>query len=92
MCGLRLLAISFVALAGLAGSAAAHVTLEQEKAAANSTYNLLRVMGDGVGIGPILMGLAKSAHVLTPSATARRIVNMTAIAAVDALVRAQRAG
>jgi len=59
--------------------------------AANSTYNLLRVMGDGVGIGPILMGLAKSAHVLTPSATARRIVNMTAIAAVDALMRAQRA-
>jgi malate dehydrogenase (oxaloacetate-decarboxylating)(NADP+) len=58
--------------------------------AANSTYNLLRVMGDGVGIGPILMGLAKSAHVLTPSATARRIVNMTAIAAVDALVRAKR--
>jgi len=60
--------------------------------AANATYNLLRVMGDGVGIGPILMGLAKSAHVLTPSATARRIVNMTAIAAVDALMRAQRAG
>jgi malate dehydrogenase (oxaloacetate-decarboxylating)(NADP+) len=59
--------------------------------AANATYNLLRVMGDGVGIGPILMGLAKSAHVLTPSATARRIVNMTAIAAVDALVRGQRA-
>jgi len=58
--------------------------------AANATYNLLRVMGDGVGIGPILMGLAKSAHVLTPSATARRIVNMTAIAAVDALVRANR--
>jgi malate dehydrogenase (oxaloacetate-decarboxylating)(NADP+) len=60
--------------------------------AANATYNLARAMGDGVGIGPILMGLAKSAHVLTPSATARRIVNMTAIAAVDALVRAQRAG
>ena len=58
--------------------------------AANATYNLARAMSDGVGIGPILMGLAKAAHVLTPSATARRIVNMTAIAAVDALVRAQR--
>jgi malate dehydrogenase (oxaloacetate-decarboxylating)(NADP+) len=58
--------------------------------AANATYNLLRVMGDGVGIGPILMGLARPAHVLTAHATVRRVVNMTAIAAVDALVRAER--
>jgi len=47
MCGLRLLAISFVALAGLAGSAAAHVTLEQEKAAANSTYKAVLRVGHG---------------------------------------------
>jgi malate dehydrogenase (oxaloacetate-decarboxylating)(NADP+) len=59
--------------------------------AANAAYNLTRAMTDGVGLGPILMGLSKSAHVLTPSATIRRIVNMTAVAAVDALIRAERA-
>ncbi len=59
--------------------------------AANITYNMVRVMTDGVAIGPILMGLDKPAHILTPAATARRIVNMTAIAAVDAQIRKQRA-
>jgi malate dehydrogenase (oxaloacetate-decarboxylating)(NADP+) len=59
--------------------------------AANAGYNLVRSVTDGVGIGPILMGLAASAHVLTPSATVRRVVNMTAIAAVDAQIRAARA-
>jgi malate dehydrogenase (oxaloacetate-decarboxylating)(NADP+) len=58
--------------------------------AANAAYNITRAMTDGVGLGPILMGLAKSAHVLTPSATIRRIVNMTAVAAVDAQIRAER--
>jgi malate dehydrogenase (oxaloacetate-decarboxylating)(NADP+) len=38
----------------------------------------------------ILMGLAHAAHVLTRSATVRRVVNMTAIAAVDAILRAER--
>ncbi|HEX5754831.1 MAG TPA: phosphate acyltransferase, partial [Arenimonas sp.] len=58
--------------------------------AANASYNLVRHMTDGVGVGPILMGLGASAHVLTPSATVRRVVNMTAIAAVDAQIRAAR--
>jgi len=58
--------------------------------AANASYNLVRSVTDGVGIGPILMGLASAAHVLTPSATVRRVVNMTAIAAVDAQIRAAR--
>jgi malate dehydrogenase (oxaloacetate-decarboxylating)(NADP+) len=58
--------------------------------AANAAYNLVRSVTDGVGIGPILMGLASTAHVLTPSATVRRVVNMTAIAAVDAQIRAAR--
>jgi len=60
--------------------------------AANAAYNLTRAMTDGVGLGPILMGIGKAAHVLTPSATIRRIVNMTAVAAVDAQVRAGRGG
>ncbi|MGR2664320.1 MULTISPECIES: NADP-dependent malic enzyme [Chromobacterium] len=53
--------------------------------AANISYNLLRVSAsDGVTIGPILMGMSKSAHILTPIASVRRIVNMVALAAVDA--------
>ena len=59
--------------------------------AANTGYNLTRAMTDGIGIGPVLMGMAKPAHVLTPSATVRRVVNMTAIAAVEAQIRATRA-
>jgi malate dehydrogenase (oxaloacetate-decarboxylating)(NADP+) len=57
--------------------------------AANIVYNMVRVMTDGVAIGPILMGVSKPAHVLTPSATVRRIVNMSALAAVEAQIRAQ---
>ncbi|HET6604826.1 MAG TPA: NADP-dependent malic enzyme [Xanthomonadaceae bacterium] len=57
--------------------------------AANIAYNLSRAMSEGVGLGPILMGVAGAAHVLTPSATVRRVVNMTAIAAVDAQIRAE---
>jgi malate dehydrogenase (oxaloacetate-decarboxylating)(NADP+) len=58
--------------------------------AANIVYNMVRVMTDGVAIGPILMGVSKPAHVLTPSATVRRVVNMTALAAVEAQIRAER--
>ena len=60
--------------------------------AANITYNMFRVATDGVAIGPILMGLDKPAHILTPDATSRRVVNLTAIAAVDAQIRAARRG
>ena len=58
--------------------------------AANIVYNMVRVLTDGVAIGPILMGVSKPAHVLTPSATVRRIVNMTAVAGVEAQIRARR--
>jgi malate dehydrogenase (oxaloacetate-decarboxylating)(NADP+) len=53
--------------------------------AANISYNLLRMAaGHGITVGGILLGAARPAHVLTPSATVRRIVNMTALAVVDA--------
>ena len=55
--------------------------------AANITYNMVRVMTDGVAIGPILMGIDQPAHVLTPASTPRRVVNMTAIVAVEAQIR-----
>ncbi|WP_426701916.1 NADP-dependent malic enzyme [Rhodanobacter sp. Col0626] len=60
--------------------------------AANISYNMIRVMTDGVAIGPILMGIDKPAHILTPASSARRVVNMTAIAAVDAQIRAAQQG
>ncbi|MEB0134871.1 NADP-dependent malic enzyme [Actimicrobium sp. CCC2.4] len=53
---------------------------------ANIAYNLLKVAaGNGIAIGPILLGCAKPVHILTPSATVRRIVNMTALCVVDAI-------
>ncbi|MCP2040259.1 malate dehydrogenase (oxaloacetate-decarboxylating)(NADP+) [Neisseria sp. HSC-16F19] len=52
---------------------------------ANICYNLLRVSAsDGITIGPILMGLAKPVHIVTPISSVRRIINMVALAAVDA--------
>jgi malate dehydrogenase (oxaloacetate-decarboxylating)(NADP+) len=56
--------------------------------AANIAFNLLKnSAGGGITIGPILLGAAKSVHILTPSATVRRIVNMTALTVVDAGVQ-----
>ncbi|MEX0732652.1 MAG: NADP-dependent malic enzyme [Aquisalimonadaceae bacterium] len=52
--------------------------------AANIAFNLLKVMGDGVSVGPILLGTNKPAHILTPSVTVRGIMNMTALATVEA--------
>jgi malate dehydrogenase (oxaloacetate-decarboxylating)(NADP+) len=60
--------------------------------AANISFNLLKVTsGGGVTLGPILLGVAKPVHILTPSATVRRIVNMTALTVVDANIERQRA-
>ena len=53
--------------------------------AANISFNLLKMTGgEGLTIGPILLGAAKPVHILTPTATVRRLVNMTALAVVDA--------
>ena len=54
--------------------------------AANILFNVLKVTGgNGVTVGPILLGAAASAHILTPSATVRRVVNMTALAVANAV-------
>ena len=59
--------------------------------AANISFNLLKVAaGGGVTLGPMLLGVARPVHVLTPSATVRRIVNMTALTVVDANVQRQQ--
>jgi malate dehydrogenase (oxaloacetate-decarboxylating)(NADP+) len=53
--------------------------------AANIAYNLLKTAaGGGIAIGPVLLGAAQPVHVLTPSTTVRRIVNMTALTVADA--------
>ncbi|MEK6210178.1 MAG: NADP-dependent malic enzyme [Pseudomonadota bacterium] len=53
--------------------------------AANISFNLLKMTGgEGITVGPILLGAAKPVHILTPTATVRRLVNMTALCVVDA--------
>lgn len=54
--------------------------------AANIAYNLLKMLGGGAPIGPILVGAAHSVHVLTQSVTVRGLVNMSALAVVRAHV------
>jgi malate dehydrogenase (oxaloacetate-decarboxylating)(NADP+) len=58
--------------------------------AAHIAFGLTRAISHAVGLGPILLGAGRPAHVLTPSVTARRIMNMTAIAVVDAQVYASK--
>ncbi|MCS0615641.1 NADP-dependent malic enzyme [Massilia kyonggiensis] len=54
--------------------------------AANIAYNVVKTAaGSGIAIGPVLLGCARPVHILTPSATVRRIVNMTALCVVDAV-------
>ncbi len=52
--------------------------------AANILFNVLKVTsGHGVTVGPVLLGAARAVHILTPSSTVRRVVNMTALAVAD---------
>jgi malate dehydrogenase (oxaloacetate-decarboxylating)(NADP+) len=53
--------------------------------AANISMNLLKMTADGIAIGPILLGAARPVHILTASATVRRLVNITALAVMDAM-------
>jgi len=57
--------------------------------AANILFNVLKVtVGHGVTVGPVLLGAARPVHILTPSSTVRRVVNMTALAVADAAAAA----
>jgi len=58
---------------------------------ANVAYQMIKTLADALPVGPILIGTARPAHILTPSVTARGILNMTAVAAVEAQERAGRA-
>ena len=60
--------------------------------AANIGFNLLKTAADGLHIGPMLLGTALPAHVLTPSVTARGILNMTALSVVEAQRHAEARG
>jgi malate dehydrogenase (oxaloacetate-decarboxylating)(NADP+) len=66
-------------------TAAANLLVMPDLDAANITFNALKIVaGQGVTVGPILLGAAKPVHILTPTSTVRRLVNMTALAAVGA--------
>ncbi|MFC1605538.1 NADP-dependent malic enzyme [Pseudomonadota bacterium] len=62
----------------------ANLLVAPDIASAHISFNLARMLSNSVTVGPILLGVGKPAHVLTSSATVRRVVNMTAIAVVDA--------
>ncbi|HEU4837986.1 MAG TPA: NADP-dependent malic enzyme [Micavibrio sp.] len=54
--------------------------------AANISFNMLKILGEGIPIGPMLLGVSKPSYILTPSVTARGILNISAIASVAAQV------
>jgi malate dehydrogenase (oxaloacetate-decarboxylating)(NADP+) len=62
----------------------ANLLVMPDLSSANVAYQILKVFGDALPVGPILLGTAKPAHILTPSVTSRGVVNMTAIAAAEA--------
>lgn len=57
--------------------------------AANICFSVMRSLGEGLSVGPMMLGLALPAHISTPSVSVRGIVNLTAVAAVDAQMQTQ---
>jgi malate dehydrogenase (oxaloacetate-decarboxylating)(NADP+) len=67
---------------------AANLLLLPNLDAANILFNVLKMTGgQGVTVGPVLLGAAAPVHILTPSSTVRRVVNMTALTVADAQAR-----
>ena len=52
--------------------------------AANIAFNMMKILGEAQNVGPILLGVQRPVHIVTPSVTTRGLVNMTAVAVVDA--------
>lgn len=67
---------------------AANLLIMPRLDAANIAFNLLKVAGEGLPVGPLLIGTNRPAHVVTPSVTARGVVNVSALAVVEAQGRA----
>lgn len=70
----------------------AHTLVLPDQASANIAYNMVKVALHGISVGPILLGLAAPAYVLHGLATTRGVLNMTAIATVEAQTRASEGG
>ncbi len=68
-------------------SGEANIFIMPNVEAANIAFNMLKVLADGISIGPLLLGVSKPAHILNPAVTPRGIVNATALAAVSAQVQ-----
>ena len=73
-------------------SGAANLMVMPSLDAANIAYNAVKMLADGLSVGPIMIGAARPVHILTTSVTARGIVNMTAVAVVDAQTEAAKGG
>ncbi|MGL6182525.1 MAG: NADP-dependent malic enzyme [Aestuariivirga sp.] len=70
----------------------ANLLVMPDLSAANVAYQIVKVFGEALPVGPILLGTARPAHILTGSVTSRGVVNMTAIAVAEAATRAAAAG
>lgn len=64
----------------------ANVLIMPDVESANIAYNLIKILGEGISIGPLLLGAARPAHIMTPAATPRNIINVTALATIAAQV------
>ena len=70
----------------------ANLLVMPDLSSANVAYQIVKVFGEALPVGPILLGTARPAHILTGSVTSRGVVNMTAIAVAEAATRAAVAG
>jgi len=68
----------------------ANVLIMPNLDSANIAYQMIKMLADALPVGPILIGPSRPAHILTPSVTARGVLNMTAVAVVEAQQQAVR--
>jgi malate dehydrogenase (oxaloacetate-decarboxylating)(NADP+) len=73
-------------------SGTANVLVMPNIDSANISFNLVKASGEGVTVGPILLGLAKPLHIAVPSVTARGLVNISAVAAMETAILSSHTG